>query len=328
MMRTSTAIALALLLALPATAAAPRKKAAPAKARPAAAAAAAGDQTYYPPEPPLPSPQLHGIQYLYGSAEAYALTRQTWRMLADFVDEAMASGTHRSVVLAADATLAQPKFVPCDNKPVAIVLDVDETSILNLGAEYDDLLARRKIFDDDVWVRWEQTGGAYVVPTPGAKEALDRLREHGVTVIFNTNRAAFDAPYTEKMLNDAGLGPAKHLETLFLSGDDSGGSMKDGRRQTIAAKYCVVAMAGDQLVDFSDHFDFDQDILSVQQRRAAAALPGILDLWGNGWFVMPNPVYGSALQGGPDDIFPKDKQWRDPGPKPAPAPAPTEEKAK
>jgi predicted secreted acid phosphatase len=88
-----------------------------------------------------------------------------------------------------------------------------------------------------------------------------------------------------------------------------------------------VAMAGDQLVDFSDHFDFDQDILSVQQRRATAALPGILDLWGNGWFVMPNPVYGSALQGGPDDIFPKDKQWRDPGPaKPAAPEASTEPK--
>ena len=29
---------------------------------------------------------------------------------------------------------------------------------------------------------------------------------------------------------------------------------------------------------------------------------------------MPNPVYGSGLEGGPDDIFPKDKQWRDPGP--------------
>jgi hypothetical protein len=36
--------------------------------------------------------------------------------------------------------------------------------------------------------------------------------------------------------------------------------------------------------------------------------------------VMPNPVYGSALQGGPDDIFPKDKQWRDPGPLKPPVP--------
>jgi predicted secreted acid phosphatase len=71
-------------------------------------------------------------------------------------------------------------------------------------------------------------------------------------------------------------------------------------------------MAGDQLVDFSDLFDLAT--LNIPERRAAIALPGIESLWGNGWFVMPNPVYGSALQGGADDIFPKDKKWRDPGP--------------
>jgi hypothetical protein len=36
-------------------------------------------------------------------------------------------------------------------------------------------------------------------------------------------------------------------------------------------------------------------------------------MWGNGWFVLPNPVYGTGVKGGPDDIFAKDVQWRDPG---------------
>lgn len=43
--------------------------------------------------------------------------------------------------------------------------------------------------------------------------------------------------------------------------------------------------------------------------------------------VLPNPVYGSALQGGPDDIFPKDKQWRDFGPPKLPASEAATEKA-
>ena len=326
MNRGLTALALALVLAAPS--AALTRKAHPAKARPAAAA----PKTYFPPEPPPAPPQLHGIQYLYGSAEAAALTRQTWRILADYVDEQVATGTHKGVVLTPDSTLSNPHFVPCGDKPPAIVLDVDETSILNLGAEYDDLMADRRVFDEDAWNRWEQGGAAYVAPTPGAKEALDRLRDHGVTVIFNSNRAAVNAAGAEAALNAAGLGPARHGETLFLSGDDTNGSMKDGRRQIIAGRYCVLAMAGDQLVDFSDLFTTEPN--GIAARRATVAYSGIADLWGAGWFVMPNPVYGSGLKGGPDDIFPKDKQWRDPGPPkppvpaPAPVPATTPKKAK
>jgi len=304
--RSLTALALALALMTPAAARTGKKPPTQGKA-PATSAA----KTYFPPEPPPAPPQLHGIQYLYGSAEAAALTRQTWRILADYVDEQVASGMHKGVVLTPDSTLANARFVPCADKPPAIVLDVDETSILNLGAEYDDLMANRRGFDDDVWDRWEKTGAAYVAPTPGAKEALDRLRDHGVTVIFNSNRSAVNAVGAEAALNAAGLGPARHGETLFLAGDDAKGSFKDGRRQAIAARYCVLAMAGDQLGDFSDLFATEPN--GVAARRASIAYSGIADLWGNGWFVMPNPVYGSGLQGGPDDIFPKDKQWRDPG---------------
>lgn len=271
-----------------------------------------------PPTRPPPPPMLAGDQYLYGSAEASGLTREIWRQLVDYVGDSMkAKGNDRkSVVLAPDATLDQPSFVPCGDKPPAVVFDVDETAILNLGMEYDTLRANRYVWDNDVWPRWEKTGYDKVAPTPGAEPALDRLRAMGVTVVFNTNRNAFDAKYTEKALNDAGLGPAVHGKTLYLAGDDDQGSLKDGRRAIIASHYCVLAMAGDQLVDISDKFN--TDYTRQNQRRELAALPAVADLWGNGWFVMPNPVYGSALQGSPDDIFPADKQWRDPGNAPQP----------
>lgn len=273
------------------------------------AAMPARAQDYVPPAPP---PMLAGIQYLYGSAEAAALTREVWHDLVAYVGEAMKAkgGARKSVVLAPGARLKAPRFVPCDDKPPAAVFDVDETVLLNLGFEYDTLEADRYWFDDDAWKRWEQTGFRDVTPTPGAREALDRLRAMGVTVIFNTNRNAFDARETEAALDGAGLGPAVHGKTLFLAGDDANGALKDGRRQMIAAHYCVLSLAGDQLVDIADRFDLDP--LSVGERRAFAALPAIAALWGAGWFVMPNPAYGSGLQGGADDIFPKDKQWRDP----------------
>ena len=34
--------------------------------------------------------------------------------------------------------------------------------------------------------------------------------------------------------------------------------------------------------------------------------------WGNGWFVLPNPVYGPGVAGTLDDLFPPATRW--PGP--------------
>jgi predicted secreted acid phosphatase len=265
----------------------------------------------YPPEPPPADPKLAGMQYLYGSAEAAAISRQAWSALIGYVGREMDTKARRSVVLAEGATLDAPKFVPCAGKPAAAVFDVDETVLLNQGFEDDDLTGPAHRDFDDRWANWEKTGTHAVSPTPGAQEALAALRALGVAVIFNTNRNAFNAEPTEEAINDAALGPAKHGETLFLAGDDAEGSLKDGRRALIARRYCVIAMGGDQLGDFSDLFN---DAPSVPARRAEASLPDIASLWGNGWFVLPNPVYGTALQGGPGDIFPADKQWHDSAP--------------
>lgn len=271
--------------------------------------------------PPAVPPQLAGMQYLYGSAEAAALTRQVWRNLADYVDRQLADNVHQGVVLASGSTLTNLQFVPCGDKPPAVVFDVDETVLLNLGAEYDDLVSGRPTFSADIWARWEKTGARFVAPAPGAKEALDRLRGHGVTVIFNTNRSVAFAAEAQAALEAAGLGPARHGETLFLSGDDATGSHKDVRRQVIAARHCVLAMGGDQLGDFSDLFNSEPT--GVAARRDTTAYSGIAALWGNGWFVLPNPVYGSALKGGPEEIFPQDKKWRDPGPSNGPSSGPS-----
>ena len=38
--------------------------------------------------------------------------------------------------------------------------------------------------------------------------------------------------------------------------------------------------------------------LAVAERAAAATAGPFAALWGNGWFMLPNPVYGSGLRGG------------------------------
>ena len=266
-----------------------------------------------PPTPAAAAPAAPtvppGMQWLYGSGESAASSIQAYHAFRDHVIATARSRPANSVVLAQGSTLAAPRFIPCGDRPFAVILDVDETAIQNLGYEYDEA-SRGRGYDAAIWARYEQTGAAAVAPMPGAVAALRAVRDAGVTVIFNSNRLAENAAQSAAALEGAGLGPARHGETLFLKGDVAPGSEKDPRRAAVSARYCVIAMAGDQLGDFSDLFNVRT--LSVPDRRRAASAAPFADLWGRGWFMLSNPVYGPGLRGGFDDVFPADKRWSDP----------------
>lgn len=259
-----------------------------------------------PPAAPVAATPPSGMQFLYGSGEAAALSRQAYNALVADVRERLKAKGGASVVLQGGATLADPHFVDCGSKPPAAVFDMDETVALNFGYEYNDALINGS-YDAARWKRFEQTGAQSVGAVPGAVEALAALRAMGVTVVINTNRNLDTAEGTVQALAHAGLGDFRHGETLFLKGDADGVSGKDGRRAVISQRYCVVAMGGDQLGDFSDLFKG-----APVERRALTEGDAIKALWGHGWFVLPNPVYGAGLVGGMDDVFPKDKRWVDP----------------
>jgi len=269
---------------------------------------AVGNNTPAPPPSASANPKLAGMQYLYGSAEADAISRQAWNALVTYAADRVRRLQADSVVLAEGATLDTPRFVSCAGKRPAAVFDVDETVLLNLGFEQDDLTGRADRAFPGRWSAWEKSDGRAVLPTPGASAALADLRAMGVTVVFNTNRD--NAAGAARAIEAAGLGPAVHGDTLFVRSDTPTGDGKDARRWRIAQRYCVIAMGGDQLGDFSDLFN---DPASIAQRRAKADVPRVAPLWGRGWFVFPNPVYGKALKGTADDIFPADRRWQPTG---------------
>jgi predicted secreted acid phosphatase len=258
---------------------------------------------------PVAAERIKPFQYLYGSAEAAALSVQSWHDIVAFARDKVAHRPADSVVLAEGATPDAPRFIPCGNRPLAAVFDVDETVILNLGLE--EQAAQGKPLGGGVFDRWANTGANAVAPVPGALEGIRALRAMGVEVIYNTNRSSRTAEGTAQAIEAAGLGKATHLRNLYLSGDDDMGARKDGRRWTISKDYCVIALAGDQLVDISDIFN--PPGISVSDRRKMAIQGWISQMWGNGWFVLPNGTYGSSLRGGIDDIFPADKRWTDTG---------------
>ena len=273
---------------------------------PVSAAPAPASRATMPSPPALPVAPSPGMQYLYGSGEAAALSIGVFHVLVEYAQAQVAKRPADSVILTETSTLDAPSFEPCGDKPFAAVFDVDETLVANLGYEWHEA-SSGKPYDKAVWDEWEKTGASKVAPIPGAVTAVNALRRAGVTVVFNSNRLAENAAQTADAIKAAGLGSAVHGETLFLAGDDKTGSKKDGRREKIAAKYCVIAMAGDQLGDFTDLFN--QDGMSVKGRRSEVSSGWAARLWGAGWFLLPNPVYGSALKGGFDDVFPMDKRW-------------------
>ncbi|WP_448661732.1 5'-nucleotidase, lipoprotein e(P4) family [Sphingomonas sp. CJ20] len=252
------------------------------------------------------------MQYLYGSGEAAALSVQAYQAMYYYLRMEIGylrdKQDARSVVLSPGSTIENPKFDRCGPRPLAIVLDVDETALLNLGYEADSV-TRGGAYDPARWARWEQTGADKVAAVPGAAETLAALRRDGYTVIFNSNRAVSSADQTVAALAHAGLGPAVLGDTLWLRGDGDG-SGKDARRAKIAERYCIVAMAGDQLGDFTDLFNAPAQ--SVRARRNSVSETPLAPLWGAGWFLLPNPVYGTGLKGSLDEIFPPDVRWTDP----------------
>lgn len=305
--------------------------AAGAQAAPAGIPATDAIPSTAPTAPPAPQPGTvpPGMQYLYGSGEASAVSIQAYLSLTDFLvargGDFAVGHPISSVVLAPDATLDAPKFLKCGPRQrPAVVLDIDETALLNLGYEADDS-QRSGAYDQKRWDRWEASGVTAVDAVPGVLDALRAARASGIEVVFNSNRASANAAATIDALTLAGLGPVVHFQNLWLKGDDAtGGSGKDARRWAISAKYCVIAMVGDQLGDFTDLFNLPGT--TPAQRRAQTNSPKLRMLWGHGWFVLPNPVYGTALKGDIDDVFPKNRRWTDPGAQPlsvAPSPAPS-----
>lgn len=247
-----------------------------------------------------------GEQWLLGSAESRIIMVQTWNEIAAYVEAKAAARPEQSVILAPGATAEAPEYLACGDRPLAAVFDADETLIWNTGSTG----AFRRMgqeFDPAIWSDWERTGAGKAVAIPGALESLSRIRAAGVEVIVNTNREAGNVDGNIETLRAAGIGDFVHGSTLFLKGDTPGGSAKDGRRYAISENYCVIALVGDQLGDIADIFN--DKSLRPAGRVALSEAPAFDALWGKGWFLLPNPLYGPSIDGKMDEIFPPETFW-------------------
>lgn len=215
-----------------------------------------------------------------GEAAAYSLQayQALWNHLAAQAERGRRGEPLQSVILAPGATLDAPGYAACGSKPLAVVFDLDES-------------ADKAADPDAPWRRWKGDGTDAVTATPGAVEGIEAARREGIAVIFTTRRSPESAPAVVALLDRLGFGRFEPGRTLMMAGGAEEAKGDEQVRQVIAAGYCVVALVGDSLNDFSKLFEAADD---ANKRQTAATETMVAPLWGAGWFILPNPVRSVA----------------------------------
>jgi 5'-nucleotidase (lipoprotein e(P4) family) len=228
--------------------------------------------------------RLNGTLWMQTSAEYEALAATTYRQATESVlamkkDIDAGKKVH-------SAALEQPGCNDRKLKP-AVIVDIDET-ILDNSPMSGQLIEERVGWDQAMWDDWVRLQRADFIA--GADGFVTAVRKAGVEVFFVTNRKESEERDT---LQD--LRPMVVTDRQLLASaekDEVSGevwtSEKKTRRAAVAREYWILALVGDDLADFIPGVRSD---VSPDERRGA--MKQHADRFGEQWFLLPNPLYGS-----------------------------------
>ena len=251
-----------------------------------------------------PSPQHDqalAVVWMQRAAEYRAACAQAYRAAEDALPRAIADA-------AWTACLEQKDDAELAGKPLAVVLDVDETVLDNSA------FAARQIrdgngFDPIAWARWVAERRATAIP--GALEFARAAQKLSVRVVYVTNRRADSgdaaAPSSEESDTRANLralgfpiDERDGFDVVLTKGERGSGSDKASRRALVAERFRVVQLVGDNLGDFAADTDPKKDAdperyaanCRATEDRRAAIVAERAAWWGSRWILVPNPSYG------------------------------------
>ena len=182
--------------------------------------------------------------------------------------------------------------------PTAIILDVDETVVSNV----DFQLTYERPYAN--WKRDEWTRSTEATPVPGVKEFIDAVRLQGVSVFFVTNRPCeliegIDDTCSQKRstIDDISeVGITTDADHVMLSEEQGWNREKSGRRKLIAQTHRVIMLIGDEVGDFLPcmrNRPVAPCTEAANNETRAAAVVEHAAYWGNGWYILPNPMHGA-----------------------------------
>jgi len=208
---------------------------------------------------------IMAVSWYQHSAEMNALYYQGFNIARQRLDEAVTAGSQA--------------------KPLAVVVDIDETMLDN--SPFETTVIKHADFQEG-WYNW--TAKAKAKALPGALEFAKYAQSRQVEIFYITNRDDNEREVTLKNLQDQGFPYAdeSHLLTKSdLSYTTGNTSSKEGRRNKVAQNHEIILLIGDNLNDFSLLFE---DRSSDNGKKAVAENR---ELFGRKFIVLPNPMYGA-----------------------------------
>ncbi len=262
-----------------------RTEAPAAPATPAAPMAATPVPVEAPANANPPHDNLNAVAWVQTSVEYKALSEQTYRAAAEQLDKALKEKNW-------DALVPEERGFTLDDsratglKP-AVVMDVDETVLDN--SPYQARLVRDGLdYDEVTWAQWVAEKKAK--PVPGVVDFAKAAAAKGVTILYISNRAEHLKDATLSNLRSAGLPVADDSVFLglgtFVEGCEQNGSEKNCRRKLAGQKYRVLMQFGDQIGDFVQ-------VVSNTREGRDQLYADYNDWFGERWWMLPNPTYGS-----------------------------------
>ena len=214
------------------------------------------------------------VLYAQSSAEYEASNIQTYVNAKSALDRALNDVTWTAAIEQKD------NF---ENKPPAIILDIDETVLNNVPFQ------ARSIMDGQSyptgWLDWmlEESSDAVA----GVSIFLEYAQSKGVKIFYVTNRIAVAEDATRNNLKKLGLPLDTDRDVLLMKNENGWTSDKVSRRKLVAKDYRILLLIGDQLGDF---LPLDETTLELDARKELADT--YKHMWGSKWFMITNPMYG------------------------------------
>ena len=222
----------------------------------------------------LQAQSMLSVLYAQSSAEYEASNIQTYVNAKSALDRALNDVTWTAAIEQKD------NF---ENKPPAIILDIDETVLNNVPFQ------ARSIMDGQSyptgWLDWmlEESSDAVA----GVSGFLEYAQSKGVKIFYVTNRIAVAEDATRNNLKKLGLPLDTDRDVLLMKNENGWTSDKVSRRKLVAKDYRILLLIGDQLGDF---LPLDETTLELDARKELADT--YKHMWGSKWFMITNPMYG------------------------------------
>jgi 5'-nucleotidase (lipoprotein e(P4) family) len=230
----------------------------------------------------------HAIRWAAHSAEYQALSLQIYAQATRDLPQLIANESWSAI----------PGHEGASGKPPAIILDVDETVVSGV-----DMELTMETFTTVRQYEWGLTH--QTIPIRGVAEFVNAAEDLGVEVFFVTNRPCesrsdtTDRCIQEQSVVDlvAEIGIETDRKHVLMNLErPEWNKEKLSRRLHIAESHRVIMLFGDDYGDFvacSRAKPGAPCATVATQKSRSEALDTYKDYWGNGWYILPNPIYGS-----------------------------------